>query len=61
MEKWVLFHGQAWWKALSLLAFGKAGLLVLTEWQITTQWRNWVPVLGQSSRDSPKEGLTGEY
>jgi hypothetical protein len=48
-------------ESMGLFALGKASLLVLTEWQITTQWRNWVPVLGQSSRDSPKEGLTGEY
>jgi hypothetical protein len=31
-------------ESMGLFALGKAGLLVLTEWQITTQWRNWIPV-----------------
>jgi hypothetical protein len=47
----VRYRGKNW----VLLCLREAGLLAPKEWQITTQWRSWVPILLWGRGGSPTE------
>jgi hypothetical protein len=48
-------------KPWAFLCLSEVGLLAPTEWQFTTQWRSWVPVISQGNGSSPKGGLVGYH